>query len=147
MKKLILSEESMLNTEFNTAEANRAKAVAAKMLRRGYIPKNLKRLASLLDPASKPLARSITLGEANPFSLNRHIREKSRKLLANFCVTNKILDRHEKNHRPHLKADDWVWKGITKSTYRQYRIQAIKELAAEWECTERTIYRYLNSDS
>lgn len=137
----------MLNTEFDTAEANRAKSVAARMLRRGYIPKNLERLASLLDPASKPLARSITLDEADPFSPNRHIREKTRKLFANFCVMYKILDRHQKNHRPRLGADDWALKGMTKSTYKRCRIQAIKELAAEWECTERTIYRYLNNDS
>lgn len=137
----------MLNTEFDTAEANRAKVVAAKMLRRGYIPRDLKRLASLLDPTSKPLARSITLSEANPFALNRHVREKSRKLLANLHIKTKMMVRHDKNHRPPLKPGDWVWKGMTKSVYRRYRTQAIKDLAAEWKCSERTIYRYLNKDS
>jgi len=147
MKKLILSEESLLNTEFDTAEANRAKVIAADMLRHGYIPRDLKRLASLLDPTSKPLARSITLGEADIFSPNRHVREKSRKLLASTFINIRIMDQHRRNKAHYLESNDSIWKGVTKEAHKRYRIKAIKDLAALWECSERTIYRYLKNDN
>ena len=134
----LFTERRRLNTQFATSKKTTALKIASKMMRLGYVPDDLKRLASLIDPDSiKPIQPGMTVREA---ALRPKAALKT-SILATLEL--KIIGKHFAKHRGRMEPDDDITKGLTPSDYNQYRKRSIKELAGEFGLTEHTIRRHI----
>ena len=132
------AERRLLNNQFNTSKKTTALKIASKMMRLGYVPDDLERLASLIDPDTiKPLQPQMTLREA---MLKPQTALKTTILET---LELRIIGKHLEKHRGRMKPEDEVSKGLTAADYEKYRKQCIKELAAEFDRSEHTIRRYI----
>lgn len=134
----LFTERQKLNTRFNTSKKTTALKTAAEMMRLGYVPDDLERLASLIDPdCTRPKDRQISVREAI---------QKPKAALKTAILTIlelRIIGKHLAKHRGRLRPDDEVTTGLSEQDYKKYRRQCIKELAGEFELTEHTIRRYI----
>ena len=141
-----LTEEQLLNNEFETSSKDDALRIACAMIDKGYIPKNKERLISLMHPDKVAQKRSIRFEEIDTNSTNREIREQSIQALTPIQIELYILSKHLKNKGKRLLSNDPVAEGLTKNDRETYKQQAIKYYAAVWNVDEKTIRKHLNKD-
>ena len=139
-----LTEEQLLDSEFETSSKDDALRIACEMIDKGYLPKNTQRLISLIHPEKIAQKRSIRVEEIDTKSTNREIRDQSIQALAPIQVELYILSKHLKKKR--LQPDDSVTAGLTEKDRETYKRQAIKHYSAIWDLDEKTIRRHLKQD-
>lgn len=132
------SKREELNNRFDTSTKRTALKTAAEMMRLGYIPDDLERLASMIDPdGTRPKDRQMSLQEAALYP------KKILKLSILAVLNLRIVEKHLAKNRGRLGPDDPVTKGLSKKDRKAFRVQCIKELAAEFDLNEHTIRRYI----
>ena len=91
-----LTEEQLLNNEFDTSAKDEALRIACEMIDKGYMPKNKERLISLMHPDAIAQKRSIRFEEIDTSSTNREIKEQSIQALTPIQIELYILSKHIK---------------------------------------------------